>query len=69
VFVDSKQGRDGLTIGSLRMNDRPCVNVGAPIRLALVIVALFTRDGAITGADICVNAQSSRFSRAGSLLD
>jgi hypothetical protein len=33
------------------MNDRPCVNVGAPIRLALVIAALLTRDGAVTRAD------------------
>jgi hypothetical protein len=33
------------------MNHRPCVNVGAPIRLALVIVALLTRNGAITRAD------------------
>ena len=48
--MDSSRERR-LRIGSLRMNDRPCVNVGAPIRLALVIVALLTSDGAITRAD------------------
>ena len=33
------------------MNHRHGVSVGAPIRLALVMAALLTRDGAITRAD------------------
>jgi hypothetical protein len=33
------------------MNGRHCMNVGAPIRLALVMAALLTRDGAVTRAD------------------
>jgi len=33
------------------MNHRHCVKVGASIRLALVVAALLTRDGAVTRAD------------------
>jgi hypothetical protein len=39
------------TIVNLRMDDRRCGSVGVPIRLALVMAALLTRDGAVTGAD------------------